>query len=140
MLYLHSRLIALIIADCGRMMYLCFNAPTIPFQCQLGMKSWGNSGKRDDSWYTEGVCISRGRRWQSTVSVKQLQPKGSNEVRTVSDPVVSCYIASAVILVLAIIEAVKEFQQGKIWGGVIYILLAIAGVLFSVFITMEQTE
>ncbi len=68
---------------------------------------------------------------------KQLQPKGSNEVRTVSDPVVfSCYIASAVILVLAIIEAVKEFQQGKIWGGVIYILLAIAGVLFSVFITI----
>ena len=46
---------------------------------------------------------------------KQLQPKGSKEVRTVSDPVVfSCYIASAVILVLAIIEAVKEFQQGRI--------------------------
>lgn len=68
---------------------------------------------------------------------KQLQPKGSKEVRTVSDPVVfSCYFASAVILVLAIIEAVKEFQQGRIWGGVIYILLAIAGVLFSVFITI----
>jgi len=58
-------------------------------------------------------------------------------VQTVSDTVVfSCYIASAVILVIAIIEAVKRFQLGNLWGGIIYVALAIAGVLFSVFITL----
>ena len=34
------------------------------------------------------------------------------------------------------LEAVKQFQQASVWGGVIYIILAIAGVLFSVFITL----
>lgn len=58
-------------------------------------------------------------------------------VQTVSDTVVfSCYIASAVILVIAIIEAVKRFQLGNLLGGIIYVALAIAGVLFSVFITL----
>ncbi len=65
------------------------------------------------------------------------QQKDPPPIQTVSDTVVfSCYIASAAILVIAIIEAVKQFQQANIWGGIIYIVLAIAGVLFSVFITL----
>ena len=70
----------------------------------------------------------------STGTQKQKDPPA---VQTVSDTVVfSCYIASAVILVIAIIEAVKRFQLGNLWGGMIYVALAIAGVLFSVFITL----
>ncbi len=58
-------------------------------------------------------------------------------LQTVSDTVVySCYIASVAILIIAVIEAVKRFQLGDLWGGVLYIALAIAGVLFSVFITL----
>lgn len=69
----------------------------------------------------------------STANKKQKDPPPN---QTVSDTVVfSCYIASAAILVIAVIEAIKQFQQSNIWGGIIYIVLAIAGVLFSVFIT-----
>jgi type VI protein secretion system component VasK len=58
-------------------------------------------------------------------------------IQTVSGTVVfSCYIASVAILVIAVIEAVKRFQLGDLWGGIIYVALAIAGVLFSVFITL----
>jgi len=67
----------------------------------------------------------------------QTQQKDPPPIQTVSYTVVfSCYLASAVILVIAIIEAVKQFQQASVWGGVIYIVLAIAGILFSVFITL----
>ncbi len=70
----------------------------------------------------------------STGTQKQKDPP---PIQTVSDTVVfSCYIASAAILAIAIIEAIKQFQQSNIWGGIIYIILAIAGVLFSVFITL----
>ncbi len=58
-------------------------------------------------------------------------------IQTVSEMVVfSCYIASVAILVIAVIEAVKRFQLGNLWGGLIYIALAIVGILFSVFITL----
>ena len=58
-------------------------------------------------------------------------------LQTVSDTVVfSCYIASLAILVIAVIEAVKRFQLGNFWGGIVYIALAIAGILFSVFISL----
>jgi len=67
---------------------------------------------------------------------KQRQ-KDLPRIRTVSDTVVlSCYIASLVILVVAVIEAYKQFQLGNLWGGIMYVALAIAGVLFSVFITL----
>ena len=65
------------------------------------------------------------------------QQKDPPKIQTVSETVVfSCYLASTAILVIAIIEAVKQFQQASIWGGIVYIVLAIAGVLFSVFITL----
>lgn len=70
-------------------------------------------------------------------STGRMQQKEAPRIQTVSDTVVfSCYIASVAILVIAIIEAVKQFQQGSRWGGIVYIVLAIAGVLFSVFITL----
>lgn len=70
----------------------------------------------------------------STGKQKQKDPP---RIRTVSDTVVlSCYIASLVILVVAVIEAYKQFQLGNLWVGIMYIALAIAGVLFSVFITL----
>lgn len=70
----------------------------------------------------------------STGSTQQKDPP---RIQTVSETVVySCYIASVAILVIAIIEAVKQFQLGSLWGGIVYIVLAIAGVLFSVFITL----
>ena len=69
-----------------------------------------------------------------SVNTQQKEPP---RIQTVSDTVVfSCYLASAAILVIAVNEAVKQFQQASVWGGVVYIILAIAGVLFSVFITL----
>jgi len=65
------------------------------------------------------------------------QQKDPTRLQTVSDTVVfSSYLASAAILVIAIIEAENQFQQGSVWGGLVYIILAIVGVLFSVFITL----
>ena len=65
------------------------------------------------------------------------QQKEPPKIQTVSETVVfSCYIASVAILVIAILEAVKRFQQGSLWGGIVYTALAIVGVLFSVFITL----
>jgi Flp pilus assembly protein TadB len=70
----------------------------------------------------------------STGKQKQKDPP---RIQSVSDTVVfSCYIASLAILVIAVIEAYKQFQLGNLWGGIMYIALAIAGVLFSVFITL----
>ena len=70
----------------------------------------------------------------STAKQRQKDPP---RIRTVSDTVVFlCYIASLVILVVAVIEAYKQFQLGNLWGGIMYVALAIAGVLFSVFITL----
>ena len=69
----------------------------------------------------------------STGKQKQKDPP---RIQTVSDTVVfSCYIASLAILVIAVIEAYKQFQVDNLWGGIVYIALAIAGILFSIFIT-----
>ena len=70
-------------------------------------------------------------------SMGNQKPKDPPPIQTVSDTVVfSCYIASVAILVIAGIEAIKRFQLGDLWGGIVYIALAVAGVLFSVFITL----
>lgn len=70
----------------------------------------------------------------STTKIKQKDPP---RIQTVSDTVVfSCYIASLAILVIAVIEAYKQFQLGNLWGGIIYVALAITGILFSIFITL----
>lgn len=70
-------------------------------------------------------------------SMGNQKQKDPPPLQTVSDTVVfSCYIASLAILVIAVIEAVKRFQLGNFWGGIVYIALAIAGILFSVFISL----
>lgn len=70
-------------------------------------------------------------------SMGNQKQKDPPPLQTVSETVVfSCYIASVAILVIAMIEAVKRFQLGNFWGGIVYIALAIAGILFSVFITL----
>lgn len=70
-------------------------------------------------------------------SMGNQKQKDPPPLQTVSETVVfSCYIASVAILVIAVIEAVKRFQLGNFWGGIVYIALAIAGILFSVFITL----
>lgn len=63
--------------------------------------------------------------------------KDPTRIQTVSDTAVfSSYLASAAILAIAIIEAENQFQQGSVWVGLIYIILALIGVLFSVIITL----
>ena len=63
---------------------------------------------------------------------KELPP-----IQTVSDTILgSCYIASVAIVILAGLEAAKQLQKGSLWSGVIYIALALAGILFSVFNTL----
>jgi hypothetical protein len=81
---------------------------------------------------TRGKPMAKTKRSAVTQKPKELPP-----VQTVSDLVLgSCYIASLVIVILASLEAFKQLQQGKQWGGVVYVSLAVAGVLFSVFITL----
>lgn len=64
------------------------------------------------------------------------KPKDEPKIQTVSDTVViSCYIASVAIVIICGIEAVKQFQLDNLWGGIVYVVLAVAGVLFSFFIT-----
>lgn len=71
------------------------------------------------------------------ISTGKQKQKDPPRIQTVSDTVVfSCYIASLAILVIAVIEAYKQFQLGNLWGGIIYIVLAIAGISFSIFITL----
>jgi len=71
------------------------------------------------------------------ISTGKQKQKDPPRIQTVSDTVVfSCYIASLAILVIAVIEAYKQFQLGNTWGGIIYIALAITGFLFSIFITL----
>jgi hypothetical protein len=81
---------------------------------------------------TRGKPMAKTKRSAVTQKPKELPP-----VQTVSDLVLgSCYIASLAIAILASLEAFKQFQQDKVWGGVVYVSLAVAGVLFSVFITL----
>lgn len=71
------------------------------------------------------------------ISTTKIKQKDLPRIQTVSDTVVySCYIASLAILVIAVIEAYKQFQLDNLWGGIIYIALAIVGILFSIFITL----
>jgi hypothetical protein len=81
---------------------------------------------------TRGKPMAKTKRSAVTQKPKELPP-----VQTVSDLVLgSCYIASLAIAILASLEAFKQFQQDKVWGGVVYVYLAVAGVFFSVFITL----
>lgn len=62
--------------------------------------------------------------------------KRSGTYKEVSGSVIgSCYVASALIAVIAVSEAVKSFASANTTGVAFYIALAVLGVLFSVFIT-----
>ena len=63
--------------------------------------------------------------------------KRSGTYKEVSGSVIgSCYVASALIAVIAVSEAVKSFNSANTTSGAFYVALAFLGVLFSVFITV----
>ena len=53
---------------------------------------------------------------------------------------ISCYVASAAIVVIAVSEAVRCFGSGSTSEGTFYVILAVLGVLFSVFITVMNSR
>jgi hypothetical protein len=68
---------------------------------------------------------------------KQGPLKRSGTYKEVSGSVIgSCYVASAVIAIIAVSEAVKSFSSANTSSGAFYVALAVLGVLFSVFITV----
>lgn len=48
----------------------------------------------------------------------------------------SCYLASAVIVAISASEAIRCFGAESKSEGIFYVVLAVLGVLFSVFITL----
>ena len=53
---------------------------------------------------------------------------------------ISCYVASAAIAVIAVSEALKCFGADSKGEGYFYVILAVLGVLFSVFITLMNNR
>jgi len=53
---------------------------------------------------------------------------------------ISCYVASAAIVVIAVSEAVRCFGSGSTNEGTFYVILAVLGVLFSIFITVMNSR
>ena len=69
-----------------------------------------------------------------------LQKPKKKEYRQISAGALSsCYVASAAIAVIAGREAVLRFGSDPV-GGTFYIILAVLGVLFSVFITVTNNR
>ena len=65
--------------------------------------------------------------------------KRSGTYRQISRNVlISCYVASAAIAVIAVSEAQRHFAASNTGEGAFYIALAALGVLFSVFITLAN--
>jgi len=63
--------------------------------------------------------------------------KRNREYKEVSATVLaSCYVASAAIVIIAVSEAVKSFGAADTKNGTFYVVLAVLGVLFSVFIAV----
>lgn len=72
---------------------------------------------------------------------KTVPPRRKRSVRQVSGSVLfSCYIASAAIFIIAVSEAVRCFGEDKSGSGKLYIILAVLGLLFSVFITIMNNR
>jgi|GEM_PF-1314700 len=57
-----------------------------------------------------------------------------------STVLVSCYVASAAIAVIAGNEAFKSFGSDNTGSGSFYVILAVLGLLFSVFITVMNNR
>jgi len=69
------------------------------------------------------------------------KPGTGKPVRHVSASVVfSCYIASAAIIAISAGEAIKSFGADETGRGKFYILLAVLGLFFSVFITVMNNR
>ena len=67
--------------------------------------------------------------------------KRNKEYKQVSGTVlISCYIASAAIIVIAVSEAVKCYNVSDTKTGIFYVILAVLGTAFSVFITVMNSR
>lgn len=79
---------------------------------------------------------------QTAKSSKKPAPlKRNREYRQVSSTVVvSCYVASAAIVFIAVSEALKAFGANDARMGGFYTVLAVLGALFSVFITIMNNR
>ena len=66
--------------------------------------------------------------------------RGGTYKQVSGNVIISCYAASAVIVVIAVSEAIKSFGAGSTSEGTFYVILAVLGVLFSVFITLMNNR
>ena len=65
----------------------------------------------------------------------------NKQIKQVSGTVLmSCYVASAAIIVIAVSEALKAFNSADIKTGAFYVALAVLGLLFSGFITIMNNR
>ena len=67
--------------------------------------------------------------------------KRNTQIKLVSSNIlISCYVASAAIVVIAVSEAVKAFNSANTKTGAFYVALGVLGLLFSVFITVMNNR
>ena len=67
--------------------------------------------------------------------------KRNTQIKLISGNIlISCYVASAAIIVIAVSEAVKAFNTADSKTGTFYVALAVLGLLFSVFITVMNNR
>ncbi len=72
-----------------------------------------------------------------TKKAKPAPLKRAGTVKQISSSVLfSCWAASLIIAIVAVSEAVGRFGEKNTSGGAIYVVVAVLGVLFSVFITV----
>lgn len=71
---------------------------------------------------------------------RTLQSPKKKEYKQISaGALTSCYVASAAIAVIAGREGILRYGSDPV-SGVFYIILAVLGILFSVFITVENNR
>ena len=67
--------------------------------------------------------------------------KRNAQIKLVSGNIlISCYVASAAIIVITVSEAVKAFNTADSKTGTFYVVLAVLGLLFSGFITVMNNR
>lgn len=72
---------------------------------------------------------------------RSAKPKTGKPVRHVSGSVVfSCYVASTAIIAISVGEAIRRFGADERGRGIFYIVLAVLGLFFSVFITVMNNR
>lgn len=76
---------------------------------------------------------------RSGLQTRQAQKKEKSTPRTLSTAqLVSCYAASALIVVFSLLERNRQLAAGETEDGIFYIVLAVVGVLVSVVITWRH--